>query len=52
MAVHFENGKALVVLERDAAPPHGGGGVDGIEDALDGTNKFATIAVRIHFFFF
>ncbi len=52
MAIHFKNGKALIVLERDAAPPYGGGGVDGIEDALNGKNKFAAIAGRIHFLYF
>jgi hypothetical protein len=50
MAVHFKNGKALVVLESNAAPPHGGGGIDNIKDAHNGTNKLAAIAIWIHFF--
>jgi hypothetical protein len=52
VAVHFEDRKALVVVGRDGAPPHGGGPNDGIEDALDGMRKSADITVRIHFFFF
>ncbi len=49
MAVHFEDRKALVVVGRDGAPPHGGGADDGVEDTLYGTRKSADIAVRIHF---
>ncbi len=52
MAIHFEDRKALVVVGRDGAPPHGGGANNGIKDALDGTRKSANIAVRINFFIF
>ena len=49
MVIHFEDRKALVVVGRDGAPPHGGGANDGAKDALNGTRKSANIAVLIHF---